>query len=243
MISNVVVVVVGATMMAQISSAFVVPQQQQQQRCLVSSRSGCPSALFLSSETPTEEGEKPTEEASDEIPLDVVEKFGRGARKVKRAKRKGNPIPSTKVEEDEGSLMGLKGGDLGPEDVFYEGPPAITETFFPTLSILTVVGIIPAIAAWSRQAFVRYKFTNRRIRVQSGIGGKDEVEVVYNDIVELRTAQRLFGDGDLVATLRDGAKLEMRNVPNFPQTVEFIVAQLPEKVAELYRSKGDVTRG
>ena len=49
---------------------------------------------------------------------------------------------------------------LAPEEVFYEGPPAITETLIPTLSILTVIGIIPAIASYSRQAWVRYKVRN-----------------------------------------------------------------------------------
>ena len=55
--------------------------------------------------------------------------------------------------------------------MYYEGPPAITETIVPTISILTVVGIIPAAAAWARQAWVRYKITNRRIRVTSGFNG------------------------------------------------------------------------
>jgi len=130
---------------------------------------------------------------------------------------------------------------LKPEEIFYEGPPAITETFIPTLSILTVVGIIPAAAAWARQAWVRYKITSRRIRVQSGLGGKDMVEIVYPDIVELRTIKRLFGDGDMVAFLRDGAKLEVRNVPNFDAAIDFILKQVDPDVAKQYRAKGDVT--
>jgi Bacterial PH domain len=71
---------------------------------------------------------------------------------------------------------------LTPEEVYYEGPPAITETIIPTISILTVVGIIPAIASWSRQAWVRYKITTRRIRVTSGIGGKDMAEIVVRRV-------------------------------------------------------------
>jgi hypothetical protein len=130
---------------------------------------------------------------------------------------------------------------LAPEEVFYEGPPAITETIVPTVSILTVVGIIPAAAAWARQAWVRYRITTRRIRVTSGIGGKDMAEIVYPDIVELRTVRRLFGDGDLVAFLRDGAKFEMRNIPNFEETIEFILKQVDKDVATKYRAKGDVT--
>jgi Bacterial PH domain len=155
---------------------------------------------------------------------------------VKRGKRKGGSSSgiATKVTATKSSLA--------PEQVYYEGPPAITETIAPTLSILTVVGIIPAAAAWARQAWVRYKITNRRIRVTSGIGGKDMAEIVYPDIVELRTVRRLFGDGDMVAFLRDGAKFEMRNIPEFDTAIEFILQQVDPAVATQYRSKGDVTK-
>ena len=66
-------------------------------------------------------------------------------------------------------------------------------------------------------------------------------EIVYPDIVEIRTAKRLFGDGDMVAFLRDGAKFEMRNIPNFEETMEFILKQVDPEVAKAYRNKGDVT--
>jgi Bacterial PH domain len=127
--------------------------------------------------------------------------------------------------------------NLAPEEVFYEGPPAVTETIAPTLSILTVVGIIPAAAAWARQAWVRYKITNRRIRVSSGIGGKEMSEIVYNDVVEIRSVKRLLGDGDMVLFLRDGAKFEMRHVPNFDETMPFILSQVNADVAAQYRAK------
>jgi hypothetical protein len=156
---------------------------------------------------------------------------------AKRGKRKGGPASVPVVKKAAVSLAA--------EEIYYEGPPAITETFAPTLSILTVVGIIPAAAAWARQAWVRYKITTRRIRVTSGINGKDMAEIVYPDIVELRTAKRLFGDGDLVAFLRDGAKFEMRNIPEFAEAMEFILAQVDKEVADNYRSGakggGDVT--
>jgi Bacterial PH domain len=151
---------------------------------------------------------------------------------AKRGKRKGSSVASSSTTPK------VK---LTPEEVFYEGPPAITETIVPTVSILTVVGIIPAAAAWARQAWVRYRITTRRIRVTSGIGGKDMAEIVYPDIVELRTVRRLFGDGDLVAFLRDGAKFEMRNIPNFEETIEFVLKQVDKDVVTKYRAKGDVT--
>lgn len=105
-----------------------------------------------------------------------------------------------------------------------------------------MIGIIPAAAAWARQAWVRYKITSRRIRVTSGVGGKDMAEIVYPDIIEVRTVKRLFGDGDLVAFLRDGAKFEMRNIPEFDQAMEFMLKYMDKSVVEKYRLKGDVTR-
>lgn len=165
--------------------------------------------------------------------FDAVEKFGKGAAKTKRGTRKGNA--------DAAATSPTKAfATLTPEETFYEGPPAITETLAPTLSIVTVVGIVPAAAAWARQAWVRYTITNRRIRVTSGIGGKDMAEIVYPDIVEIRTVKRLFGDGDMVFFLRDGAKFEMRNVPNFAETMEYILKLVDERVVKIYKSKGDV---
>lgn len=177
----------------------------------------------------------PDAPASDkkDIPLEAAESLGKGSAKAKRGKRKGASAEAKKAAKVAASLS--------PEEVYYEGPPAITETIVPTISILTVVGIIPAAAAWARQAWVRYKITTRRVRVTSGIGGKDMSEIVYPDIVEIRTAKRLFGDGDMVAFLRDGAKFEMRNIPDFEDTMDFILKQVDPEVAKTYRQQGDVT--
>ena len=67
-------------------------------------------------------------------------------------------------------------------------------------------------------------------------------EIVYPDIVEMRTVKRLFGDGDMVAFLRDGAKFEMRNIPDFDETVKFILEQVNPDVKKQYLEGGDVTR-
>jgi hypothetical protein len=203
-----------------------------------------PSSAALSplfAEETTESAFAPPADAADEtsddgeIDLGTVEMLGKGAAKAKRGKRKGGPVAKT-AGKDKASVT------LAPEEVHYEGPPAITETIIPTISILTVVGIVPAIASWSRQAWVRYKITSRRIRVTSGIGGKDMAEIVYPDIVEMRTVKRLFGDGDMVVFLRDGARFEMRNIPEFEDTIKFILEQVSPEVKKAYLEGGDVTR-
>jgi len=209
-------------------NAFVAPS------CRTSSSS---SVVFMSESETTESAfvadvPAPATDSEDKT-FDAVEKMGKGAAKIKRGKKKDDASSSS-------SSTAKAAATLAPEETFYEGPPAITETIAPTISILTVVGIVPAAAAWARQAWVRYRITNRRIRVTSGIGGKDMAEIVYPDVVELRTVKRLFGDGDMVFFLRDGAKFEMRNVPNFEETIEFILGNVDKSVRDVYRSKGDV---
>eukprot|EP00180_Rhodochaete_pulchella_P000304 Plantae.Rhodophyta-Rhodochaete_pulchella.ctg1211.p2 GENE.Plantae.Rhodophyta-Rhodochaete_pulchella.ctg1211~~Plantae.Rhodophyta-Rhodochaete_pulchella.ctg1211.p2 ORF type:complete len:191 (+),score=24.10 Plantae.Rhodophyta-Rhodochaete_pulchella.ctg1211:26-574(+) len=122
---------------------------------------------------------------------------------------------------------------LEPEEVFFDGPPSWTEVVIPTISILTVIGIIPFLAVVARQFWVRYKLTSRRISVDGGFLGKDHVEIVYRDIDYVRFIRRLGGDvADMVIFLKDGAKLEMRSVPNFTEIFEYVMKQVPEDVRE-----------
>ena len=80
--------------------------------------------------------------------------------KPKKAKVKG---PKEKVPPSAAAAQ-----QLVPEQTFFEGPPSITETFIPGLSLFTVVGVIPFSASLARQAWTRYKITNKRMEIQSG---------------------------------------------------------------------------
>ena len=114
---------------------------------------------------------------------------------------------------------------LAPETLFFEGPPSITELVLPAISIITIIGIVPFLAAASRQVWVKYKITSRRISVQSGIGGNDFTEIIYPDIVSLKYVYRGSKEvGDMVIELKDGAKLEMRHVPEFQDNYKYILS-------------------
>mmetsp|Transcript_26159 Transcript_26159/g.26395 ORF Transcript_26159/g.26395 Transcript_26159/m.26395 type:complete len:217 (-) Transcript_26159:54-704(-) len=122
---------------------------------------------------------------------------------------------------------------LTPEVVFFEGPPSTSELIFPALSIITVIGVVPFASALSRQAWVRYKFTSRRISIQSGIGGKEQTEIIYQDIEEIRYAFRSFGAaGDMVLFLKDGAKVEMRFVPKFKEIYSYVLEKVEDECRE-----------
>eukprot|EP01039_Chlorochromonas_danica_P002198 gene2198-2399_t len=118
---------------------------------------------------------------------------------------------------------------LEPEQVFFEGPPSATEMIIPGISILTVIGIVPFVASVIRQFWVRYRFTSRRISIRSGFQGKTVTEIIYPDVEEIKYVNRLFGStGDMVLFLRDGAKVEMRHVPRFPEIYKYVFERCDE---------------
>jgi len=122
---------------------------------------------------------------------------------------------------------------LAPEQTFFEGAPSITETLIPGLSLFTVVGVIPFTASLARQAWTKYKFTNRRIEVASGFQGKDVVQVLWREITDVRWLRRYGGAaGDLVFSLQDGSKLEMRSVPEFDRNLAWVMSQVAEDALE-----------
>ncbi|EOD30009.1 hypothetical protein EMIHUDRAFT_47434, partial [Emiliania huxleyi CCMP1516] len=96
------------------------------------------------------------------------------------------------------------------EQTFYEAAPSITETIIPGLSVLTVVGIIPFGASLARQAWTRYKITNKRLEIKSGFQAKETCpQVTWREVVDVKWLRRFGGAaGDLVLTLQDGAKVE-----------------------------------
>jgi len=116
-----------------------------------------------------------------------------------------------------------------PEVTFFEGAPSKSEMIIPGASVLTVVGLIPFAASVARQAWTRYKFTNRRIEVASGFQGKEVVQVTYKEIVDVKWLRRFGGAaGDVVLTLKDGSKMEMRSVPEFDRNLAYLMEELGE---------------
>lgn len=113
------------------------------------------------------------------------------------------------------------------ETVLYEGGPARGDLIFNLLIGLTVIGIPFAVGAIVRALWLRFRITSRRISVSGGWLGRDRTQVVYSQIMEVRSVPRGFGAwGDMVLVLNDGAKLEMRAVPRFRETEAYILERM-----------------
>ncbi len=113
------------------------------------------------------------------------------------------------------------------EDIFYEGGPATGDLIINLIAGVTLIGLPFTFGALVRALWVRYKITTRRISVTGGWLGRDKTQIVYSQIAEIRAIPRGLGSyGDMVLVLKDGARLEMRSIPNFRETESYILKKI-----------------
>ena len=119
-----------------------------------------------------------------------------------------------------------------PEEVHYEGGPARGDLILNILLGFTLIGLPFTIGAVVRAFWLRFRITSRRVSVTGGWKGNDKTQVVYSQIKEVRTVPRGFGAwGDMVLVLKDGARLEMRSLPNFREIESFIRERMAARAA------------
>jgi hypothetical protein len=82
-------------------------------------------------------------------------------------------------------------------------------------------------AAIGRAAFVRYRFTDRRLSVMTTAPWKKEqLDADYRDIKDVKTVGRGVGLwGDMVVTLTSGDKVELRSLPQFMELRDYVLAR------------------
>ena len=117
--------------------------------------------------------------------------------------------------------------NVSNEDIFYEGGPASGDLIINLLAGITLIGLPFTFGALVRALWVRYKITTRRISVTGGWLGRDKTQIVYNQISEIRAIPRGLGSyGDMVLVLNDGARLEIRSIPNFREVEAYILEKI-----------------
>ncbi len=109
------------------------------------------------------------------------------------------------------------------EEVFYEGGPHIGDLILNGLLAFTLICIPLTVAAVVRALWLRFRITDRRISVVGGWMGRDQVDLIYSEIDSIISVPRGIGSwGDMVITLKDGSKVEMRAVPKFREVIDYI---------------------
>ncbi|KAA8533000.1 hypothetical protein F0562_032883 [Nyssa sinensis] len=69
------------------------------------------------------------------------------------------------------------------------------------------------------------RFTNLRVSVISGLTGQDRSDFSYKVIKDVQVVPRFIGEwGDIVITLKDGTKVDLRSVPKFREIAKYCLS-------------------
>jgi Bacterial PH domain len=116
------------------------------------------------------------------------------------------------------------------EDIYYEGGPHVGDLIIGVLLATTVICIPLTVGSIVRALWLRYRITDRRITVTGGWMGRDRSDIIYSEIAKVVTVPRGLGAwGDMVVTLKDGSRLEMRSVPKFREVYAYINDKLSDR--------------
>jgi Bacterial PH domain len=109
------------------------------------------------------------------------------------------------------------------EEVYFEGGPHVGDLIFNILLGFTVICIPLTVGALARALWLRYRITDRRISVTGGWMGRDRSDIIYSEIAKIVTVPRGLGAwGDMVITLKDGSRLELRALPKFREVYDYL---------------------
>ena len=114
------------------------------------------------------------------------------------------------------------------EEVYFDGGPHIGDLVLNILLGLTVIALPLTVGAIVRALWLRYRITSRRVTVVGGWLGRDRSDVIYSEMSKVLVVPRGLGFwGDMVITLKDGSRLELKRLPKFREIQSYI----EEKIA------------
>ncbi|XP_059655895.1 uncharacterized protein LOC132302910 [Cornus florida] len=117
------------------------------------------------------------------------------------------------------------------EVVFFDGGAHYGDLIANLLLGFTLVWLPLTLAAVLRGFFLRYRFTNLRVTVISGLTGQDRSDFSYKVIKNVQVVPRFIGEwGDIVITLKDGTKVDLRSVPKFREIAKYCLSMAEKPV-------------
>ncbi len=120
--------------------------------------------------------------------------------------------------------MGIK------EEAFFEGGPHLGDLIINILLGFTVICLPLTVGAIVRALWLRYRITDRRISITGGWQGRDRTDIIYSEVTKIVKVPRGFGGwGDIVVTLKDGSRLELRSIPRFREIYDYIAEKAAAK--------------
>ncbi|KAK9919023.1 hypothetical protein WJX75_008741 [Coccomyxa subellipsoidea] len=154
-----------------------------------------------------------------------------------KSAKKQVPYGKSRREEDnvsEAQPKAAKSYDYRDEQLYWEGPPHRGDLAINIALGTTLLWLPLTFAALGRGIFVNYKFTDRRLTVSTSAPWKTEsLDAAYQEIKDVKTVGRGLGFwGDMVVTLRNGDKIELRSLPKFLELRDYILKRREELKSE-----------
>ncbi|KAL2484621.1 NAD(P)-linked oxidoreductase superfamily protein [Abeliophyllum distichum] len=119
------------------------------------------------------------------------------------------------------------------ETIFFDGGAHYGDLVANLLLGFTLLWLPLTLAAVLRAFYLRYRFTNLRVSVISGLTGQDRSDFSYEVIKDVQVVPRFIGEwGDIIITLKDGTKVDLRSVPKFREIAKYCLS-MAEKPAVL----------
>uniref|UniRef100_A0A061R5X0 Ribonuclease p n=1 Tax=Tetraselmis sp. GSL018 TaxID=582737 RepID=A0A061R5X0_9CHLO len=140
----------------------------------------------------------------------------------------------TKKQDTQTPQYVQKSYDFTDEELYYEGPPARGDLAVNILMGATLLWLPLTLAAVGRAIFVKYKFTSKRLSVEtSAPWQKEKSDVAYQEVAKVVSIPRGVGLwGDMVVTLKNGDKVELRALDRFKELQEYILERRAELTGE-----------
>ncbi|MGK7878016.1 MAG: PH domain-containing protein [Xenococcaceae cyanobacterium] len=123
------------------------------------------------------------------------------------------------------------------ENTYFEGGPHIGDLIVNILLGFTVICLPLTIGAIVRAIWLRYRITDRRVSITGGWMGRDRTDIIYSEITKMVKVPRGIGLwGDIVLTLKDKSRLEMRAVPKFREIYNYMAEKVAAKTGRSLES-------
>ncbi|KAL8111951.1 uncharacterized protein LOC141668096 [Apium graveolens] len=115
------------------------------------------------------------------------------------------------------------------ETIFFDGGAHYGDLVANLVLGFTLLWLPLTLAAVFRAFFLRYRFTNLRVTVISGLSGDDRSDFSYKVIKDVQVVPRFIGEwGDIIITLKDGTKVDLRSVPKFREIAKYCLSMAQE---------------
>ncbi|KAK4339276.1 hypothetical protein RND71_040738 [Anisodus tanguticus] len=130
------------------------------------------------------------------------------------------------------------------ESIFFDGGAHYGDLAANLLLGFTLFWLPLTLASVFRAFYLRYRFTNLRVTVISGLTGQDRSDFSYKVIRDVQVVPRFIGEwGDVIITLKDGTVVDLRSVPKFREIAKYCLCMADKDSSGVLKETDDGPKG